>query len=212
MLVDHMGAIFFPELVFVRIIGRLSFPLFAYLIAVGYLHTRNVGKYMARILIFFLISQPIYFFVIPLRDLNIFATLFMGLVALLILDKVRNKILGFSLIILIGIIAEAIEVNYGFYGIFTILLFKIFDKDKKFWLLLITQGVLTLISIYYAYGLYLLGRASFGIFDCLQIYALGALIIIGFYNGRRGPSFKYGFYAFYPVHLFILGLIKYFIR
>ncbi|MFB2968893.1 TraX family protein [Aerosakkonema sp. BLCC-F183] len=59
MLVDHIGAIFFPKIFVLRIVGRLSFPLFAWLIGQGEKHTKNFKLYLVRLIILGLISQPV---------------------------------------------------------------------------------------------------------------------------------------------------------
>ena len=60
MLTDHVGYIFFPSVMWLRIIGRLGFPLFAYCLAVGFVYTKSVKKYALRLLIFSVVSQPFY--------------------------------------------------------------------------------------------------------------------------------------------------------
>ncbi|MFN2363319.1 MAG: TraX family protein, partial [Halarsenatibacteraceae bacterium] len=57
MLIDHIGSIIFPEYIILRVIGRLAFPLFAFLITEGYRHTSNINRYLVRLSIFALISQ-----------------------------------------------------------------------------------------------------------------------------------------------------------
>ena len=60
MLIDHIGYVFFPDRIELRIIGRISFPLFAYCIAVGFLYTSNIKKYILRLAAFSILSQPFY--------------------------------------------------------------------------------------------------------------------------------------------------------
>ena len=81
MLIDHIGYIFFPNIIWLRIIGRISFPLFAYCIVVGFLYTRDIIKYSMRLGIFGIISQPFYVLAFDLSwsELNIFPSLLMGL-------------------------------------------------------------------------------------------------------------------------------------
>ena len=60
MLIDHVGVVFFPEYSIIRWIGRISFPLFAFLICEGYRHTSNIWKYFLRLGIFAIISEIPY--------------------------------------------------------------------------------------------------------------------------------------------------------
>lgn len=62
MLIDHIGSAFFPQYPVFRWIGRLAFPIFAYCLTVGLLYTRNIKRYLVRLGVFALISQPFYIF------------------------------------------------------------------------------------------------------------------------------------------------------
>ena len=92
---DHMSYLIFGEFSFMNYIGRIAFPIFAYQITEGYIHTHNLKKYFFRLFIFALISQiPFMLFSSLLSDeisLNIFFTLLLGLGAITIYDAL-NKI------------------------------------------------------------------------------------------------------------------------
>jgi hypothetical protein len=84
MTIDHVGAILLPNVAWLRIIGRVAFPLFAYQLAIGYVHTSDLRRYALRLGIWGLIAQPVYMlaFGVRLWELNIFATLLLGLLAM----------------------------------------------------------------------------------------------------------------------------------
>lgn len=89
MLIDHIGSVFFPEVRVLRWIGRLAFPIFCYCMTVGLLYTHDIKKYLFRLGIFALISQPCYIFAFHPYDFwsqftnwNIFFTLFLSLLAM----------------------------------------------------------------------------------------------------------------------------------
>ena len=90
MLIDHIGGAFFPEVGIFRWIGRLAFPIFCYCLTVGLLYTRDVKKYLLRLGVFALVSQPFYIlafhpvseFAANLTNWNIFFTLFLSLLGM----------------------------------------------------------------------------------------------------------------------------------
>ena len=89
MLLDHIGAVFFPEHPAFRWVGRLAFPIFCYCMTVGLLYTRDIKRYLGRLGLFALISQPCYILATHPWDWqtewmnwNIFFTLFLSLLAM----------------------------------------------------------------------------------------------------------------------------------
>ncbi|WP_102399682.1 TraX family protein [Haloimpatiens massiliensis] len=213
MLIDHTGALLFPKVRILRVIGRLAFPIFAYFISEGYIKTSNVKKYQKRLLVFALISQiPFYLAFKNVLYLNIFFTLFLGLYAIKVYDE-KGSI---SIIWIIGILAQIINTDYGLYGVFTIYLFYKYHEDfktmakKQVFLNVIFVSVIFLITILSAFNK---GKDGTWIFMTLigvsmQAVSLVSLFFIKRYNGERGRSMKYLFYGFYPVHLMILWMIK----
>jgi len=190
MVIDHVGVVFFPKIVVLRIIGRLSFPLFAWLIGQGEKYTRNFNIYLLRLIIFGLASQPIYYLLFQSLRPNILATLALGLLGIR-LDKLTNLEIVFTLIC--AIIAQLIDAEYGVYGILVIFLLSKFNFNSiPWWITWISLNLLTLH------------------FSSYQIYALLTPLIIALYNGEQGQKAKW-FYFFYPLHIAALFLIKIFI-
>jgi hypothetical protein len=229
MLIDHLGAALFPEFIILRIIGRLSFPIFAYLIAIGYNKTNSFSKYLNRLLIFALISQipfslafggpvSIYSFSdflgfvvgTPYPHLNIFFTLTLGLLAIHIWDKEESKLAKIIVVLTLGMAAKAFHTDYGIYGVAMMLAFYIF-RDSKI------KTVISQASVYILFDasevLFYINSFSGATIELRwfnQALSLLALIFIFSYNGEKGKDLKYFFYAFYPVHLLVIGLIKMF--
>jgi len=227
MLIDHMGAAFFPKIIILRMIGRLSFPIFAYLIAIGYSKTNSFYKYLYRMLIFAAISQIPFSlafskqvtihnfsdflrFIIgrPYPHLNIFFTLAIGLLAIRIWDAVVSKRFKVATVLGLGIIAEALCTDYGIYGVFMILAFHVFRDSKN--KVVISQFLIYLLFnvpqiLFYVYTI---KNVSIDFVWFNQALSLLALVFIFRYNGHKGKDFKYLFYVFYPLHLLILGGIK----
>lgn len=193
MLIDHIGYLLFPDQILWRMIGRLSFPIFAFLVARGARLTRSQPRYLLRMLLYGLISQIPYSYFVP-NGLNIFFTLAAGLGIILCLSQ--GQLLVKILAIPILASTWAIDYSYGLYGLLLILAFHLFYHKP----VLMTLA-LTALSWYY----WETTNVS------LQVLALGALpLIYGLpYTGLRLP--KHVGYLFYPVHITILLLIRHFL-
>lgn len=212
MVSDHVGYLFFPSDLLFRLFGRLSLPLFAFLIAEGYRRTKNVYAYLFRLLIFALISQPIFRMVFKTQELNIFLTLSLGLFSILLYDKIKNKKLGILLVILTAAAAYFLKSDYGAYGVFSIFFFWLYGEKKDFTKLFLSQCFLIVFYVAFEKSGLLKGGLTVNPYYFLQIFSLFALFFIYRYNGERGRELKYFFYAFYPAHLLILGLLNYLIK
>lgn len=217
MLIDHMTAVLVPMdhpfYLIGRIIGRLAFPIFCFLIVEGLYHTKNIKKYLLRLLIFAFISEipfDLAFYEPSLNNdhiyhQNIYFTLFIGLLVIAIihnLDKYfKEKALQgnliqvvFNLLVLfIGcLLAYFINTDYSFVGVLMIWAFYNFKYDS-------TKLLISLILLNSLYGF-------------TQMLAVLSLFLIKTYNGKRGPQInKFIYYGFYPTHLLFLYLVKSFL-
>jgi hypothetical protein len=210
MLIDHMGYIFFPNLLWLRVIGRLAFPLFAYFIAEGYRKTKDVTDYLGRLTLFALISQLPFMFAFNTKGLylNVFFTLAMGLYAVYNYDKSKKL----YMLIVIALACQAVNTDYGAYGVLLVFLFNKYHDNfkemvKSVILLTIAVQLLQAGIKYYTIPSAYLSRNLLFVLG-IQPLCLLSLILIKFYNGERGAKLKYLFYAFYPVHLIVLGFIR----
>ncbi len=216
MLIDHIGMVFFPQHFELRMIGRLSMPLFAYCIAQGYYKTRSIEKYMMRMTLFAVISQipfwlmmyvtgPGYF---DFMHFNIGFT-FLGALMVLSLYKgirqrtTQSQFTHLALIMGILILVTLLKCDYGAYGILLVLVFY------EFYLLQKNIGLTLLMLIAATLSLYVLGGP-----EQVRIQLLGvpAFFIILLVKDEPVRKFKYFFYVFYPAHMLILSLIKWIYR
>lgn len=199
MLIDHTGAIFFPQVTLFRIIGRLAFPLFCFFIAEGAVYTSNLKKYLWRLFAFALLSEIPYDLafkgqLFDPQSQNVFFTLFLGLAAV---SACRLYFYERPVAVLLfacgcAFLAEWLRTDYGGFGVLLILLFYCARQYK-------TRGAVTFALLNTGFSL---------ITAPVQLYAAAAVIPIALYNGKKGKSgFRYFFYAFYPVHLLLLYLI-----
>ncbi len=201
MIIDHYGAIFYNGVDSYRIIGRLAFPIYCFLLVEGFIHTKNFKKYAERLLIFALISElPFdlaFYGELGFQHQNIFFTLFFGLVAMYFLDIYPKYTKKIFILYIALLLATVLAVDYSFIGILYIMTFyftKNLKKKRRFLIVGITLFIINLIT----------GSS-------LQHYAIFALPILYLYNGKPGLKHKVVqvlFYAAYPLHLIVFYLIN----
>ena len=222
MLTDHIWATFMVFGDWMTYIGRLAFPIFAFQIVEGFVHTSNLKKYILRLLVFALITEiPFNLFcssswVYPYHQ-NVLFTLLLGLLAIAVIDKARNSEdkkskASVLWLLLIGVVSIIGFTDYGFLGVLTVIMFYLVRGYKITPLLQLIGMVVIHVFLFEGQNI------IFEVFNHtiefpVQGFAVFALIPIWLYNGKKGRSSKimqYGFYAFYPVHMLVLYLIKYF--
>ncbi len=192
MLIDHVGAVIFPQYIELRIIGRLAFPIFAYTLVEGFIHTHDVFKYMKRLGILALLSEipfDLAFFgtVLEFSHQNVFFTLFLGILMLYLLIQTPSKVRKVIVVIAMFLLSECLHTDYSSMGLLMILVYYYF-REKK----VIKYIGIAIINIF------LMGY--------IQSYAVLAILPIMLHNGEQGPKCKKFFYGFYPVHLLAIYL------
>lgn len=222
MLLDHLWAMVVPGSQWMTYAGRIAFPIFAFQIAEGARHTSDFRRYALRLLAFACLSEipfdlmyasTVFY---PFHQ-NVMFTLLLGLLAVRGLERARRertaKTAALGALGLLGAwLAGTIGmVDYGGMGVLTVAVFCVF---RGFPLAQLGQVVsLVLLNMVFFKGEYL----SIEVFGCAlelqtQGFALLALIPIWLYGGekgRGGRALQYGSYAFYPLHMLALYLIKF---
>lgn len=223
MLIDHIGYVLYPNIIWFRAVGRLSFPIFVFLLVEGYKHTRHQGKYVARLLVLAVLSEPVFdiaFYGKPVYfgAQNIFWTLLFGLLLLRIYD-ILSKENGLHSKVFAGFVCGFVSICLGIFlrndydalGFLTILVFYWFCGSG--W----KRKACLFVSMFLLYGPVcggfplLIDAGSFQVVIPVSILACGSLPFIWHYNGRRGYNaawFRWGSYFFYPVHLLALYLVS----
>ena len=223
MLCDHLWGTIVPGNDWLTCIGRISFPIFAFLIVEGYFHTRNLKKYAGRLLLFALLSEIPFNLAMgsslfyPIHQNVLWSFLIsLGLIHWNEKAKATQKlwrriVTGFITVLLGYLIGLVTMVDFYHAGILTVLVFYFF-RQRKWWCYAGQLFCLWYINMEmlggYGYELQLFGEPFFLV---RQGFALLALIPIWLYRGRQGYHSKllqYAYYAFYPLHLLLLGLIK----
>jgi len=188
MVIDHVGVVFYPDNDWLRIVGRISFPLFVWLLVQGETHTRNVWQYGLRLAALAVLSQPLYQIVLDANRPNILFQLLLGLVCL----RLTRRFSTFALPIWIlgAIVALLTETSYGAYGIALTAMTRYFQPGLIWW-----AGWA---------GVHLLWAVDAGPF---QLPVIGVPILFWLANGKRGAKARW-FYGFYPGHLALLWVAQ----
>lgn len=207
MITDHIGAVLFPQYRILRYIGRLAFPIYCFLIVEGAQHTKNIMRYFFVLLIFGFISEipfdlAISGRLIEFNDQNVFFSLALGLMVIIILKKFPMSEYANLGLVICCVIAFFGRTDYSIYGIIIIYFFYIF-KDKPA-AMVVTVSITNVI----------MGIGGTG----SQKYGALSFLIIFLYSGKRARSEngkiekirykKYFFYLMYPIHLLVLYFIK----
>lgn len=198
MTIDHIGLELLPQWGFLRLIGRLAMPIYAYMIAEGCRYTHSRGKYLGRLAAMAALCQIVYFFAMDSLYQCILVTFSLSVCLIWALDyEEARKAPAFSLVIALGIYVlcrwlpeylPGFDIDYGFFGVLLPVLVY-FGKDKRQKLIGLTVGLVLLAA------------------DCggIQWLALAAVPVLALYNGQRGKA-GIGplFYWYYPVHLVVI--------
>lgn len=218
MAIDHIGLFFFPQDTFLYLIGRISFPLFAWLVANGARHTKNIRRYLLRIFLLAVISQVPFFLANRMIDphfssINVLFTLFIGLFIIMVIRKTENKFFWLLSFVAGCFAANFLNMDYGAMGVLSIVSFYFFYG--RFLYLAVSQLIILGVLPWIVFFVEQYNRISLGwlYFDGLhEIVGILALVFIGVYNNKRGVAAKYIFYVFYPLQYVIIYLILNFIN
>lgn len=208
MTIDHIGAYLFPQVLWLRIVGRLAFPIYAFLIAEGCRHTRSMGRYLGTMAALAAVCQIVYFFAMDSLYMCILVTfsLSIGLIWLQKNAETQNtlfsRILAFAGFLTVLFLCEVLprlfpgtdyQIDYGFIGVMVpVVIYGAKDKASQ-----IVSCLLALCCL-----------AAFS--PTIQWWSLPAIIPLMLYNGQRGKrNMKWFFYLFYPAHLLAIYGIRF---
>lgn len=223
MLCDHLWGTVVPGNDWLTCIGRLAFPIFAFMIVEGYFHTRSVKKYMLRVLVFALLSEipfnlmaggRIFY---PIHQ-NVLWTFLIALVLIHWNEKAKTtgklwlRLLALVGTVLLGTLVGLLTmVDYYHAGVLTVLVFYFF-RGRSWWhraaQLVLLWWINAEVLGGFGYEVMVLGRRFF---LARQSLAVLALIPIWLYRGKQGYHskwFRWVCYGFYPAHLLVLGVLQ----
>lgn len=221
MLIDHIGITWMKHTNLLNVIGRIAFPIFAFQISEGYTHTKNIKKYFLRLILFAVVSQVPFALFSSIfttnSSLNVFFTLSLGLLSILLYDKTINskfdfcknikinqvikQFIGIFIAIILGVISQTLNFDYGFFGIAIIFMFYLFKNNKA------AMVISFITACIIKYGISIITYGYHYLYVLLCLFTILPIIFICLYNGKQGKKVKYLIYLFYPVHLLILYFI-----
>ena len=205
MLVDHV-ALLFGGSPWLRVIGRLAFPIYCFLLTEGIRHTRDVRRYLSRLLFAAIVSEPIYDLVLyPCVGIwqhqNVLWTLALGCAMLWCMTMIHKPVAKLAVMLIFALAAQLIRAGYGSSGIYMIALFALCrGMPEGKWVL--AAGLLVINWLMGSFTV-----SVFGLDVPVQLFAELALVPIFLYSGEKRTRLKavsWGFYLFYPAHLLLL--------
>ncbi len=226
MLIDHIGAIVLMNGVMLQslrknisdatfesvynvyevshIIGQIAFPIFCFLVVEGFVHTRDLKKYMLRLGIFAVVTEPIYDIslyggIFKPEAQNVLFVLLLGVATLWAVKKSGNNLFAAAaLCAASGAIATVLHFDGMYYGIVMMVILYIF-REKPALKFSILAVAMFLCSMNFSLG---------GLLDPFFLASLVSIVPMALYNGKRGAKIKYAFYIFYPAHLLVLYFVS----
>jgi len=198
MTADHIGYMLLPRMIFLRCIGRLAMPVFAWMIAEGCRYTKNRTRYFLTVFAVGLLCQFVYLVFMQSLYMCVLITFSLSLALIFSIDNALRKRSVWSFLVMCALLSgvcyicvflpkdlPGFSVDYGIFGVMLpVVIYIVKSKTQK---LIAAAAVLMMLAIH-----------SGGI----QWLALLALPLIALYNGRRGKmKLKYLFYIYYPLHL-----------
>ena len=215
MILDHLAVAFpcyFPF--WFRGIGRLAWPIFAFLLAEGFRHTKSPDMFLMRLLAFAVISEIPYDLAMGntihfAANTNIFYTLFLGGMAICLYEKMQKWYNGQTMaalgaILPTAIMAELLTADYGGMGV--LFIFAVYAIKPRH-LRLVAVGVFALLQFIPLVPAYFLGIEIRLEYWLMIPFALATVPLIALYNGKRGIRAKWLFYLAYPAHLTVLAAV-----
>ena len=193
MTLDHIGVQMFPGVLWLRIVGRLAFPIYAYMIAEGCAHTRNRRKYLLQMAGLALLCQLVYFFAMGSLFQCILVTFTLSILLIYACDTGSRPLTALALLGMAFVTVALprllpgtdLAIDYGFFGVLVPVAVYLGKTHREKLLFM----AFTLAALAWSVG-------------DIQWYSLAALLPLALYGGQRGKRrMKWLFYLYYPLHL-----------
>jgi len=196
MTVDHVGAYLLPDILWLRIIGRLAFPIYAFMIAEGCRHTHNMARYLGAVAGMAALCQAVLYLFDGSLHMYILVTFSLSILLIVLLQQAQKSafwgLLALTAVgavyyitqVLPGQLPGDFRIEYDFLGVMLPVMIWV-GRNK-----------------WQSLGMCAFGLLLMGMDNGIQMYGLAALLPLALYNGQRGKhNLKGFFYWYYPVHL-----------
>ncbi len=206
MTIDHIGVVLLPHVTFLRVVGRLAYPIYAFMIAQGCAHTKDIQKYLTSIVSLAAVCQLVYFLALGSLYQGILVTFSLSIALIMLLKKTEEvkttgmKVASAAAVFAVLFVTEGLPliltgtdfgVDYGFLGVLLpVCVYFAGNGMKRFW---VASGVLALMSLK---------------MGGIQWFCLLAIPLLYLYNGKRGTGSKRFFYIYYPAHLAVISALE----
>ena len=215
---------FWPKF-FLHAVGGVTFVTMAFLAVEGYRHTKNLKKYISRLIIFGVIATPFHILTFGLAHLNIMFTIVVGLLTVLLYDKLKNRsrFLFWLIFILIIVPFSTMFIEFFFLGVTTMLLYHIIKNEKARRIVPpVFMGTIMLLMGIAGFLFFGTPEPATGLFHNAHLYSDSTFMLLSIpfavamlcvpflllgYNGERGRAVKWFFYIEYPVQLAVFAIL-----
>ena len=219
MLLDHVGIFLFPQIPILRILGRISFPIFSFMVAEGCRYTHNKMRYFITIFGLGIIFQVFYVLFSKTLELNVFITFSLSIILVYSLQFFQKTVYDGTfykkcysafifLIVVVGVffLNKVFKIHYSFAGCILPVFASCFysSTNKETPKIIKTMDSIPFRVVFFAVGLLFVVLTYKGI----QIYSLFSIPLLLLYSGNRGKcKMKYFYYVFFPAHIVILQIL-----
>lgn len=222
MTIDHVGMLFFPQVKWLRIIGRLAFPIFAYMIAEGCKYTRSRPRYFLTIALLAALCQGVYWFAAGSTYLSVLVTFSLAIPVIYALQFLKESLTAghrlravtaaavlISAVALVWLLNRVLTMDYGFWGCMLPVFAGLFQHRRG------APGPASRMDRTEVH-VFCMGTGLLPLcmrLGGLQIFSMLSLPLLLCYSGQRGKgNLKYFFYIFYPAHLALLQGLQWLLR
>lgn len=206
MTIDHVGYMLLPEYKWMRIVGRIAFPIFAFMIAEGCRYTHNRVRYLLQIAVLGIAMQLVFFVTTKSLYQSVFISFTLAILLIYALDSAKSKQkLSYG----VGALLVFLVITFLCFGLPDILYETDYNIDYNI------VGILLPVGCYFAtdrkwkiavFALLLIALSFF--YGGVQWFCLLAVPFIGAYNYKKGSlPLKNFFYLYYPIHLIVIYMI-----